>query len=284
LVLRLELDPGGGRAGQIRPVVLRGVAAGTPIAPPLTRNAKVWELSLARIRVSAGTLAVTSADITDERFDTQLCGLINSVLGLDSSAWQAQFDAFMSARAAIANTQENAFATGNAAIQTQARDAFAAALSQHQSVWKAWFAGIKVDLHRYANFNFDNLPPGVERQTARNGNNGTISTIRTTGTGLLVATRSHTRNADDSATAVTRLFDIDGATILIETTNTIRRNADGSVTETTTGFDNIGLHSSDGIAGTAEEIWYRNAGHPSITNAAQALDLALLAVKELGWT
>jgi hypothetical protein len=58
---------------------------------------------LARVRVNAGALTLEAGNITDERFETSLCGLMNSVLGLDPSVWQAQFDAFMAELQALEN-------------------------------------------------------------------------------------------------------------------------------------------------------------------------------------
>jgi len=94
IVLRLDrrLD-----TRDILPQVLQGDAGANPQPKPLTRNNIVWELSLAQIRVAPQTAGIVNTNITDERFNTNLCGIINSILGLDPSNWQNQFDEFFNA-------------------------------------------------------------------------------------------------------------------------------------------------------------------------------------------
>ncbi|HPJ01768.1 MAG TPA: hypothetical protein PKU80_02880 [Candidatus Limiplasma sp.] len=71
IILRLNLT-----ARTVTLQKLIGTAASTPQAPALTRNAEVWELSLAQVRIRAGASEVLPADITDERGDEAVCGLI----------------------------------------------------------------------------------------------------------------------------------------------------------------------------------------------------------------
>lgn len=71
--------------------ILKGTNAVTPSAPALTNNASTRQISLAQIRVNAGTLAITAAMITDERLSTTLCGLVTENLVIDTSMAAAQF-------------------------------------------------------------------------------------------------------------------------------------------------------------------------------------------------
>ena len=71
----------------IIPTVLIGAASSNPQPPALTRNANIYELSLARVRVNAAVVQIFDNNITDERFDNDLCGVMHSILGLDSSSW-----------------------------------------------------------------------------------------------------------------------------------------------------------------------------------------------------
>lgn len=75
--------------------IKKGTAAATPTAPTLTRTAGVlWELSLATIEVSAGATAITQADITDDRGNSELCGYVTGMIQqIDTSALFAQFTA-----------------------------------------------------------------------------------------------------------------------------------------------------------------------------------------------
>ena len=75
--------------------VKKGTAASSPTAPVLTRTAGVlWEISLATISVSAGATAITQADITDDRGNSELCGYVTGMIQqIDTSALFAQFTA-----------------------------------------------------------------------------------------------------------------------------------------------------------------------------------------------
>jgi len=56
--------------------VLTGTPAGSPVAPTLTRNTTVWELSLAQIAVANGFSTIVTANITDERSNDAVCGFM----------------------------------------------------------------------------------------------------------------------------------------------------------------------------------------------------------------
>lgn len=55
--------------------ILEGTAAVDPDPPSLTRNSTTWEISLAQVLVSATATEITDSDITDERFDEDVCGV-----------------------------------------------------------------------------------------------------------------------------------------------------------------------------------------------------------------
>lgn len=56
--------------------VVTGTPAANPKAPTLNRTGNVYELCLAQIYVTRGTVKVTQANVTDERPDRSLCGWI----------------------------------------------------------------------------------------------------------------------------------------------------------------------------------------------------------------
>ena len=59
------------------------------------RSGVVYQLVLARIMVRPGATAITQADITDTRADSNLCGIVAStVTEMDFSQFKAQFDAY----------------------------------------------------------------------------------------------------------------------------------------------------------------------------------------------
>lgn len=71
VVVRLDMS-----AGTVSLAVIKGTAAVSPSATPLTRDGTIYELCLANIRVSAGATAITDANIDDTRADKTICGAV----------------------------------------------------------------------------------------------------------------------------------------------------------------------------------------------------------------
>lgn len=69
----------------VKAFVLKGEAAEEPTVPGLTRNGNVYEISLAQIKAIAGKSFIAEAEIADERFDEKVCGLVNSLIKVDTS-------------------------------------------------------------------------------------------------------------------------------------------------------------------------------------------------------
>lgn len=76
-------------------IVLKGVPASSPVAPALTNNNILRQISLAAIRVPGGATAITSAMITDERLNPAVCGLVTCGIGVDTTTMHAQFESFL---------------------------------------------------------------------------------------------------------------------------------------------------------------------------------------------
>ncbi len=77
--------------------VKKGTAAASPAAPALQRDATAYEISVAQIAVAAGVTAINVGNITDERLDESVCGLMrDGVTGIDTSVMQSQFNAILS--------------------------------------------------------------------------------------------------------------------------------------------------------------------------------------------
>jgi len=75
--------------------VLKGSVSAEPVAPAVTRSADVWELALADVYVGKGATQITQANITDLRYNSELCGICAGMITqVDASTLTAQFDAF----------------------------------------------------------------------------------------------------------------------------------------------------------------------------------------------
>lgn len=82
-------------AAKPRIEVLKGTAASTPVAPALTNNSLLRQISLARVYVGAAVSKITADNITDERLDESVCGLVTDWISVDTRVMQAAFEAFM---------------------------------------------------------------------------------------------------------------------------------------------------------------------------------------------
>lgn len=65
---------------EIRLEVKQGTFATNPTAPVLQRDADAFELALADIRVNAGAISISQANITDTRLNGDLCGIVHGVV------------------------------------------------------------------------------------------------------------------------------------------------------------------------------------------------------------
>ena len=64
----------------IKIVVKKGASASSPVAPEIVRNADYYELALADVRIQAGSTRITQGNITDQRLNNNLCGIVHGVV------------------------------------------------------------------------------------------------------------------------------------------------------------------------------------------------------------
>lgn len=79
-------------AAKPRIEVLKGTAASTPAAPALTNNGLLRQISLAQISVAAAASKIAASNITDERLNADVCGLVTDWISVDTAPMQAQFE------------------------------------------------------------------------------------------------------------------------------------------------------------------------------------------------
>lgn len=82
-----------------KPVVeiLKGSASSSAAAPALTNNTLKRQISLAQIRVPAAVGKVSNANITDERLNPDVCGIVTANIKVDTAEMQAQFTELLKA-------------------------------------------------------------------------------------------------------------------------------------------------------------------------------------------
>ena len=75
VVLRLDMH-----ARSINLASLTGAAANTPAPPALTRTPDIYELALADVLIPAGAISIPTGNVTDDRLNASVCGLVNSLV------------------------------------------------------------------------------------------------------------------------------------------------------------------------------------------------------------
>lgn len=75
VVMRLDYA-----ARQIEIEIKKGEFASNPVAPSLQRDADFFELALADVLINNGATQITQADITDNRLNKELCGIVHGVV------------------------------------------------------------------------------------------------------------------------------------------------------------------------------------------------------------
>lgn len=75
IVLRLDFN-----VRAINIAVKKGTFASTPVAPTLQRDAEVYELVLADVYVGKGITRITQSNITDQRMNKALCGVVKGTV------------------------------------------------------------------------------------------------------------------------------------------------------------------------------------------------------------
>lgn len=71
-----------------------GTPAANPTAPSVVRNGTYYEMVLAEIYVGAGVTSITTANITDKRSDTSVCGFVTGLVDqIDTTTMWTQLEA-----------------------------------------------------------------------------------------------------------------------------------------------------------------------------------------------
>jgi len=103
----------------INTVIKKGVFSSSPIAPILQRDSDLFELGMADIYITNGATTITQSNITDQRFNTSLCGVVNSLITADTTTLFNQYtDGFNKWFTTIQNALSGDIA-GNLAVQIE---------------------------------------------------------------------------------------------------------------------------------------------------------------------
>lgn len=76
-------------------VLKQGTFATNPVAPTLQRDADAYEIALADVYIGKGATTITQANITDQRLNKDLCGIVHGVVDqVDTTTLFNQYQAF----------------------------------------------------------------------------------------------------------------------------------------------------------------------------------------------
>ncbi|RDE19259.1 phage tail protein [Parageobacillus thermoglucosidasius] len=139
IVLRLDTSL---EVRSIRAVILKGEPAANPVAPSIVRENNIFDLSLAQVRIIAGKSYIEAFQITDERLDTNVCGLVNSLIQADTTEIFNQFQQWYEAKTAEYE-QNFDFWKGEKAQELSDY------IDNVKAQWDAWFADITQELPNY---------------------------------------------------------------------------------------------------------------------------------------
>lgn len=144
---------------QIEFVIKESTAATNPVAPALQRDAEYYELALADVYISKGITRITQANITDQRLNKTLCGIVHgTVEQVDTTTLFNQYQSWLNQQKEIyvsdflnwSNIQKSEFdawqslqeSDFNAWKVAQERD-FITWMQNEQTDFEAWFATIQ---------------------------------------------------------------------------------------------------------------------------------------------
>lgn len=75
--------------------VLKGTASANPTPKAITRSNEIYDLVLADIYIGKGVISIQTANITDQRYNSSLCGIVTGVIEqIDASVLTQQFNDF----------------------------------------------------------------------------------------------------------------------------------------------------------------------------------------------
>ena len=80
-------------------VIKKGEPSSTPVAPARETSSELYELVLYDITIAANATNITAANVTDQRLNSDLCGLMaNNITSIDTAAIDAQIKALIASQ------------------------------------------------------------------------------------------------------------------------------------------------------------------------------------------
>lgn len=144
--------------------VLKGAASANPTPKAITRSNEVYDLALADIFIGKGALSIQTANITDQRYNSSLCGIVTGVIEqIDASVLTQQFNDFFTSYNKQVLTEYQNYLSTIATDEQQATaklEEYEAELeeykAQQQASFESWVETLKSILTEEAAGNLQN--------------------------------------------------------------------------------------------------------------------------------
>ena len=142
----------------------------SPTAPALQRDADIYELALADVYVGAGVTTITQSNITDQRLNTSLCGVVAAVVDqIDTEAFNAQLQAWFAEYQSLSAAEYNTLVSYMNSLKLQGNTQYDA-FEQHMADFEAqaaaefnsWFNGLQEVLDENAAANLMNITNALD--------------------------------------------------------------------------------------------------------------------------
>jgi hypothetical protein len=146
VILRWDLS-----AREMYLAVLKGTASASPTAKAITRSNETYDLVLADVYVGKGVLSIQTANITDQRYNSSLCGIVaGTIEQIDASALTQQFNDFFTSYSKQVLTEYSNYLSSIAVDERAAADALEEYKEQleeyqteQQAGFESWVATLK---------------------------------------------------------------------------------------------------------------------------------------------
>lgn len=156
IVVRWDLQ-----ARNITLAVKKGAYSASPSAAALQRDADAYELALADVYIAKGAVSIVQANITDQRLNNSLCGIVVGTVGeLDTTAFSAQLQSWFVLYQEMSETDYQSLKSYMEATKIRGNNDFIAL--------QEWFAAYKVDANAQFSSWFETLQNVLDENTAGN--------------------------------------------------------------------------------------------------------------------
>lgn len=123
----------------------------SPTAPALQRDADIYEIALADVYVGAGVTSITQGNITDQRLNTSLCGVVAAVVDqIDTTEFNAQLQAWFTEYQSLSAAEYNTLVSYMNSLKLQGNiqyDAFEQHMADFETQaaadFSAWFESLQ---------------------------------------------------------------------------------------------------------------------------------------------